>query len=129
MERHTETIIGSISGVSPTATASAKKKASFQSCFVKPLMRKTSGTMTAMKLHHEPGKAVEALVEARRRPLLVIELAMLPRYVCAPVATTTAVAVPLSTLVPMKHMFLSSVGEFAVSVPARGTSRREAIRR
>ena len=33
-----------------------------------------------------------------------------------PVVTTTAVAVPLSTLVPMKHMFLSSVGELAVVV-------------
>jgi hypothetical protein len=27
--------------------------------------------------------------------------------------TTAAVAVPLSTLVPMKHMFLSSVGELS----------------
>ena len=48
-ERHTETIIGSISGVRPTATASAKKNASFQSPFVSPLMRNTSGTITSMK--------------------------------------------------------------------------------
>jgi len=48
-DRHTETIIGSISGVRPTATARAKKNASFQSCFVRPLMTNTSGTMTAMK--------------------------------------------------------------------------------
>ena len=48
-ERQTETIIGSISGVRPTATARAKKKASFQSCFVSPLMRNTSGTITSMK--------------------------------------------------------------------------------
>ena len=48
MDRQTETIIGSISGVSPTATASEKKNASFQSCLVSPLMTKTSGTITAM---------------------------------------------------------------------------------
>ena len=46
--RHTDTIIGSISGVSPTATASAKKNACVQSCFVSPLIRNTSGTITAM---------------------------------------------------------------------------------
>ena len=40
--------MGSISGVRPTATAMAKKKAPLQSCLVKPLMRKTSGTITAM---------------------------------------------------------------------------------
>ena len=48
LDRQTETIIGSISGVRPTATASEKKKASFQSCLVRPLMRKTSGTITSM---------------------------------------------------------------------------------
>ncbi len=49
LARHTETIMGSISGVRPTATAIAKKNALSQSCFVKPLMKKTSGTMIAMK--------------------------------------------------------------------------------
>ena len=48
-DRQTVTIIGSISGVRPTATARAKKKASLQSSLVNPLMRNTSGTMTAMK--------------------------------------------------------------------------------
>src|ERR1019366_7828885 len=49
LDRQTDTIIGSISGVRPTATASEKKNASFQSCLVRPLMTKTSGTITAMK--------------------------------------------------------------------------------
>ena len=49
LDRQTVTIIGSISGVSPTATARAKKKASFQSPLVSPLMTKTRGTMTSMK--------------------------------------------------------------------------------
>ena len=48
-DRQTVTIIGSISGVSPTATATAKKKASPQSPFVSPLIRNTSGTITSMK--------------------------------------------------------------------------------
>ena len=43
LERQTVTIIGSISGVSPTATAKAKMNASSQLCFVNPLMRKTAG--------------------------------------------------------------------------------------
>ena len=48
--QQTETIIGNISGVRPTATAIAKKKASFQLCFIRPLMKKTSGTITSMKV-------------------------------------------------------------------------------
>ena len=40
------TIIGSISGVSPTATDRANKKASGQSPLVKPLIKKTIGTIT-----------------------------------------------------------------------------------
>jgi len=46
--RFTVTIMGSISGVRPTATATANSSASSQSCLVKPLMRKTMGTMTMM---------------------------------------------------------------------------------
>ena len=49
LDRQTVTIIGSISGVRPTATATAKKKASPQLPLVRPLMTKTSGTMTRMK--------------------------------------------------------------------------------
>jgi len=43
------TIIGSISGVNPTAMASAKKNASFQSCLVSPFTKNTSAVITAMK--------------------------------------------------------------------------------
>ena len=45
LERLTVTIIGSISGVSPTATERAKRKASNQRPRARPLKRKTSGTM------------------------------------------------------------------------------------
>ena len=43
------TIIGSISGVSPTATDSANRKASPQSLLVKPLISSTIGTITSAK--------------------------------------------------------------------------------
>ena len=47
-DRQTETIIGSISGVNPTATAIEKKNVSAQLCLVNPLIRRTRGTMTRM---------------------------------------------------------------------------------
>ncbi len=43
------TTIGSISGVRPTATATAKVTASAQSPLVRPLTANTSGTITSMK--------------------------------------------------------------------------------
>ena len=49
LARLTVTIIGSISGVRPTATATANSNASSQLPLVRPLMRKTSGTITTMK--------------------------------------------------------------------------------
>ncbi len=49
LDRLTVTIMGSISGVSPTATAMANRNASSQLCLLSPLIRKTSGTITAMK--------------------------------------------------------------------------------
>jgi hypothetical protein len=47
--RFTVTIIGSISGINPTATATANKSASSQSPLVRPLIRSTAGTITKMK--------------------------------------------------------------------------------
>ena len=49
LDRHTVTTMGSISGVSPTATARANMNAPIQSPLVAPLMMKTKGTMTIMK--------------------------------------------------------------------------------
>ncbi|MBD0072991.1 hypothetical protein IAF17_18865, partial [Acinetobacter baumannii] len=42
------TIIGSISGVRPTATDNANKNASAQSPLVKPLMKSTTGAMDVL---------------------------------------------------------------------------------
>ena len=69
-DRQTVTIIGSISGVMPTATAIAKKNASFQSSrvlpLVSPLITKTNGTMTSMKRIISQVNLAHAPVEARR---------------------------------------------------------------
>src|ERR1035441_9380064 len=111
LERHTETIIGSISGVRPTATAIAKKNALFQSCLVKPLIKKTRGTMTAMSWIISHVKRLRPRSKLVGGASSVIEPAMVPRYVLTPVTTTTAVAVQISTLVPMKQMFFRSIGE------------------
>jgi hypothetical protein len=111
LERQTDTIMGSISGVRPTATAREKKKASCQLCLVRPLSRKTDGTITAMKriisqvnCRTPRSKLVSTAWPARL-------LAIWPKYVCAPVARTTAVAEPLSTLVPRKQRFGYSRGD------------------
>ncbi len=111
LARQTETIMGSISGVRPTATAMAKKKALFQSCLVRPLMRKTSGTITAINWIISQVKRLRPRSKLVGGSCSVMEPAMLPRYVLTPVTTTTAVAVPLCTLVPRKQVFFSSVGE------------------
>ncbi len=88
-DRHTETIIGSISGVRPTATASAKKKASIQLCFVRPLMRNTSGTMTSMKRIISQVNRATPLSKLVCTCWPTIARAMPPRYVLNPVSTIT----------------------------------------
>ena len=111
LDRHTVTIIGSISGVSPTATARAKKNASCQLCLVRPLITNTSGTMTSMNRSMSHVKREMPLSKAVCGRCSVSDSAMPPRYVSRPVATTRASAEPLSTLVPRKAMSVSSIGD------------------
>ena len=49
LDKLAEIIIGSISGVNPTATDTAKMNALNQSPFVTPFIRKTKGTMISIK--------------------------------------------------------------------------------
>ncbi len=109
-DRLTETIMGSISGVSPTATASAKKNASPQLPLVNPLMRNTNGTITIMNRIIIQVKRLIPLSKLVSTCWPARLPAMVPKYVCRPVATATAVAVPLSTLVPRRQMFENSSG-------------------
>src|SRR5580693_9120414 len=100
LERQTETIMGSISGVRPTAMASAKRKVSFpQLLLVMPLIRNTIGDMTDMKQIINQVNFFTPRSNAVSTGWPVRLLAILPKYVWAPVPTMTAVAEPLSTLV------------------------------
>jgi len=49
LERHAVTIMGSISGVSPTATARPNSREPIQSLVEMPFARKTIGTMVSIK--------------------------------------------------------------------------------
>jgi len=110
LERHTETIIGSISGVSPTATARAKKNASCQLCLVRPLIRNTTGTITAMNRIMSQVKRLMPRSNAVSGAARAMPWAIAPKRVRPPVSTTTAVPVPLCTLVPRKQRFGHSSG-------------------
>ena len=114
-ERQTVTIIGNISGVNPTATTRANMSASSQTCFVSPLMRNTSGTITNMMpiISQVKRRTPRSKLLGGWRPVML--RAMPPKYVLRPVVTTAAAAVPLSTFVPMKQTLLSSSG----ATPAR----------
>src|SRR5713101_5358401 len=111
LERQTETIIGSISGGRPTATAIAKKNACQKSCLVNQLINKTKGTITNMKRIMSQVKRLIPLSKAVSTGWPAMLLAMLPKKVCEPVTAATAVAVPLSTLVPRKQRLQNSMGE------------------
>ena len=102
------TIMGSISGVSPTATASAKSEASSQSPLVNPLMKSTTGAMTSMKRISTQLTLLTPRSKAVMARVPMIDLASEPNQVLFPVATTTADAWPLTTLVPMRQMFFRS---------------------
>ncbi len=79
-------------------------------------MKNTSGTMTAMKRIISQVKRCTPWSKLLGwwRPTMLC--AMPPKYVLRPVVTIAAVAEPLSTLVPMKQMLLSSSGATPVRV-------------
>ena len=65
LDRQTETIIGSISGVRPTATAIAKKKASFQLCLIEAVDEKNQRHHHQHEREHQPDEFFDALVKGR----------------------------------------------------------------
>ena len=110
LARLTVTIIGSISGVSPTATATANSSASNQSPLVRPLIRKTRGTITTMKPIISQVNRVMPLSKLVRTRRAAIVPATWPKAVRAPVSTTTPQPMPLTTALPMKQIFGRSNG-------------------
>ena len=103
------TIIGSISGVIPTATDIANSRACVQSPFVNPLTNSTTGTMTSMKrmsIHETAPTPFSNVVFGGFAPTL---FATAPSMVSFPVASTTALALPMMTLEPMNARFSAPV--------------------
>src|SRR6476661_2923273 len=94
---------GSISGVSPTATATANIAACAQLPLTKPLTANTIGAITNMKRTRvQPTvRTPRSKLDSGRSP--AAPRARDPQYVDSPVAMTTAVAVPPTAAVPQKH--------------------------
>ena len=104
--RQVVTIIGSISGVSPTATEIPNRKASSQSPFVIPLIKNTNGTMTSINRIRTHETALTPLVKLVSTASPAIADAIEPNRVRSPVQTTTAVALPEITLLPIKAILV-----------------------
>ncbi len=120
LARLTVTIIGSISGVSPTATATAKSNASNQLPLVRPLIRKTRGTITRIKPNIIQVNRVMPLSKLVKTRRAAIVRATWPKAVRAPVSTTTPQPIPLTTALPMKQMFGRSKGDLGRAVMGVG---------
>ena len=75
------TIIGNISGVSPTATAIANNKASSQFPFVNPLIKKTNGTITNIKRMRSQLTLFTPLSKLVSARLPVNDLLIEPKYI------------------------------------------------
>ncbi len=118
LERQTVTIIGSISGVRPTATERPKRRASSQSCLVIPTMRKVTETMTSMKRTMSLTKALVPLSKSVAPLGSDRSAATLPRKVLIPVFTAMPRAAPETTVLPWKQQSLRS------KMPAAAESRR-----
>lgn len=114
------TIIGSISGVRPTAIDSANSAASHQSPLVTPLITSTSGAITSMKrISTQLTRLMPAWKAVVPRSVALTRCASAPKKVRAPVCTISAVAVPLITLVPMNSRLSRSSTPLAL--PLAGT--------
>ncbi len=107
--RFTVTIMGSISGVRPTAMERPNRRASTtQSPLVIPTMKYTAQTMTTINRIMSQVKErtpLSKLVSSRRS---ASRSAMDPKSVRVPVFITTPRAVPLVTLLPRKQAFDNS---------------------
>ncbi len=102
LARQVVTIIGSISGVRPTAIETANRNAPCQFPLVKPFRKSTTGTMTSMKRI----STQETELTPFSKPVAGLgassEPAMPPSTVSSPTARTTATAVPETMLLPKK---------------------------
>ena len=107
-------IMGSIAGVSPTATDRANKRAVSQSPLVTPQAAKTTGTNTSInRINTRAMELAPALNPSVRRGRAA---AKPPYTVSRPTASTTPAPVPPITAEPIKAMLLYSAASLMVSV-------------
>ncbi len=100
--RHVVTIMGSISGVRPTATDTANRAASIQSPLVKPLMNSTTGTITSMnRMSTHETELTPSSKEVWGGSFERVA-AVAPSKVSLPTSTTMPVALPDTIVEPMK---------------------------
>lgn len=97
LARFTVTIMGSISGVNPTATESPKSRASIQLPLVMPTIRNTIATSEVIMriMSQVKERTPRSKLVSSRRPASCSEIA--PNTVRVPVFTTRPRAVPLVT--------------------------------
>ncbi len=107
--RQVDTIIGSISGVRPTAIEMAKSAADIQLPFVNPLIKNTMGTMTSIKRMSTHEIELIPFSKLVSGGAAESSFAMLPNRVSFPVVIMIPEAVPLMTLLPIKARFGASV--------------------
>ena len=109
LARQLVTIIGSISGVSPTAMDIANKNAEIQFPFVTPLITNTKGTITSINLISTHETAFTPFVKLVSTDSVAIADVIEPKSVLSPTDTTIAAALPDMTLLPIKAIFVYSV--------------------
>ncbi|KXT61095.1 hypothetical protein LACDD01_01531 [Lactococcus sp. DD01] len=102
------TIMGSISGVRPTATAMAKKNDVSKSPFVTQFKTKTTGNIIATKVNRRRLTRLNPLSKADSTFVAVALLAISPNMVEAPVLTIKISPFPDKTSVPIKRTFGAS---------------------
>ena len=110
LARLADTIMGSISGVRPTATDSANNAACTQSPFAKPLRKSTTGTMPTMNRMSTHDTAFTPFSKFVRTRVSATRRAKAPNSVSLPTAITRARAEPLTTVLPMNARLLHSSG-------------------
>ena len=100
---------GSISGVSPTAMVIENMREFHQSLLVNRLIRSTTGTMITIILMRRLLTLSTPFSKLFLVCTFAMDFAIPPKYVLFPVYKTTAMALPLTMFVPMKHMLDMSV--------------------
>ena len=100
--REVVTIIGSISGVNPTAIEMANRAACIQLPLVKPLTKNTTGTIISIKRIRTHDTELTPFSKELLGGFVFSFFATSPIIVSFPTTTTIAFALPLITVLPAK---------------------------